>query len=151
MKSTIELLDFELEVDIGTYQDDIIITKHIIDLTLTINPNLVIVEKDKMDDVFDYDPLIQGIIALTREQDDDSKVYRRAHYETQERLITLIVKECSAYDKIHELDLFLHKSPISRPKNGDGNDSRFTGKLGVRIVFDERDLNKFRLEIDSES
>ena len=125
MKSTIELFDFELNVDIGTYKDDEIApNKHILDLTLSIDPSLVIVEKDKMGDVFDYDPLIKGINALAKE----------AHYETQERLITLIVKECSNYNEIKELDLFLYKSPVSNS----------SGKLGVRIILDEKDLNKLR-------
>ena len=125
MKSTIELFDFELNVDIGTYKDDEIApNKHILDLTLSIEPSLVIVEKDKMGDVFDYDPLIKGINALAKE----------AHDETQERLITLIVKECSNYNEIKELDLFLYKSPVSNS----------SGKLGVRIILDEKDLNKLR-------
>ena len=125
MKSTIELLDFELDVVIGTYKDDEIAPDtHILDLTLLIEPSLVIIDKDKMDDVFDYDPLIKGINTL-------AKV---AHYETQEMLITLIVKECSKYDAIKGLDLFLRKSPVSHS----------TGKLGVRIILDKKDLNKLR-------
>ena len=125
MKSTIELFDFELNVDIGTYNDgEIAPEKHILDLTLSIEPSLVIIEKDKMVDVFDYDPLIKEIIALGRKE----------HYETQESLITLIVKQCSTYDKIKELNLFLRKSPVFS----------FNGKLGVRVVFDEKDLNKLR-------
>ena len=130
MKSTIELLDFELDVDIGTYKDDgIAPDKHILDLILSIEPSLVIIDKDKMDDVFDYDPLIKEINTLAREM----------HYETQERLITLIVKECSTYDEIKELDLFLRKSPVSRS----------SGKLGVRIILDEKDFNKLRRQTPS--
>ena len=125
MKSTIELFDFELNVDIGTYKDDEIVpNKHILDLILSIEPSFVIIKKDKMDDVFDYDPLIKDINSLTR----------KVHYETQERLITLIVKECSAYDEIKGLDLYLRKSPVSNS----------SGKLGVRIILDEKDLNKLR-------
>jgi dihydroneopterin aldolase len=125
MKSTIELFDFELDVDIGTYKDDEIAPeKHILNLTLSIEPSLIIIEKDKMDDVFDYDPLIKGINTLARE----------VYYETQERLITLLVKECSTYNEIKGLDLFLHKSPVSNS----------SGKIGVRITLDEKDLNKLR-------
>ncbi len=125
MKSTIELFDFELDVNIGTYKDkEVAPDKHTLDLTLFIDSSLVIIEKDKMDEVFDYDPLIKGINALVREK----------HYETQEKLITLIVKECSKYDAIKGLDLFLRKSPVSHS----------TGKLGVRIILDEKDLNKLR-------
>ena len=130
MKSTIELFDFELDVDIGIYKDDEITPKkHTLDLTLSIEPSLVIIEKDKMDNVFDYDPLIKAINTLVR------KVY----YVTQERLITLIVKECSKYDEIKELDLFLRKSPVSKS----------SGKLGVRIILDEKDLNILRRQASS--
>jgi dihydroneopterin aldolase len=125
MKTTIELLDFELDVILGTYRDDEIIPdKHILDLTLSIEPSLVIINKDEMDDVFDYDPLIKAIDSLAK----------KSHYETQERLITLIVRECSTYGAIKELDLFLRKSPVSSS----------SGELGVRIILDEKDLNKIR-------
>lgn len=128
MKSTIELFDFELDVNIGTYKDnEVAPDKHTLDLTLFIDSSLVIIEKDKMDEVFDYDPLIEGINALVREK----------HYETQEKLITLIVKECSTYSEIKELNLFLYKSPVSSS----------SGKLGVRIILDEKDLNKLRRQI----
>ena len=125
MKSTIELFDFELDVDIGTYkEDEIAPEKHILDLILSIESSLVIIEKDKMDEVFDYDPLIKRINDLTKV----------SHYETQEKLITLIIKECSIFEEIKKLDLFLRKSPVSS----------VSGKLGVRVIFDEKDLNKFR-------
>jgi dihydroneopterin aldolase len=125
VKSTIELFDFELDVVIGTYKDDEIVPdKHILDLTLSIEPSLVIIEKDTMDEVFDYDPLIKCINTLAKE----------VHYETQEMLITLIVKECSNYNAIKGLDLFLRKSSVSRS----------TGKLGVRVILDEKDLSKLR-------
>ena len=128
MKSTIELFDFELDVNIGTYRDnEVAPDKHTLDLTLLIDSSLVIIEKDKMDEVFDYDPLIKGINALAREK----------HYETQEKLITLIVKECSTYKEIKELNLFLYKSPVSSS----------SGKLGVRIILDEEGLNKLRRQI----
>ena len=128
MKSTIELFDFELDVNIGTYRDnEVAPDKHTLDLTLLIDSSLVIIEKDKMDEVFDYDPLIKGIKALVREK----------HYETQEKLITLIVKECSNYKEIKELNLFLYKSPVSNS----------SGKLGVRIILEEKDLNTLRRQL----
>ena len=128
MKSTIELFDFELDVNIGTYRDNEVASdKHTLDLTLLIDSSLVIIEKDKMDEVFDYDPLIKGIDALVREK----------HYETQEKLITLIVKECSTYKEIKELNLFLYKSPVSNS----------SGKLGIRIILDEKDLNTLRRQL----
>ena len=130
MKSTIELFDYELDVIIGTYNDnEIVPDKHILDLTLSIEPSLVIIEQDTMDEVFDYDPLIKCINTLAK----------RAHYETQEMLITLIVRECSNYNVIKGLDLFLRKSPVSHS----------TGKLGVRVILDEKDLSKLRQQTPS--
>jgi dihydroneopterin aldolase len=125
MKSTIELFDFELDVVLGTYKDDEIVPdKHILDLTLSVKPSLVMIEEDQMDDLFDYDPLIKAINSLARKE----------NYETQERLIALIVKECSTYEAIKGLNLFLRKSPVSSS----------SGEIGVRIILDEKDINKLR-------
>ena len=130
MKSTVQLLDFELDVTIGTYKDnDVTPKKHTLDLILLIDSSLVIIEKDKMDNVFDYDPLIKAINTLAREE----------HYETQEMLITLILKECSNYYEIKEIDLFLRKSPVSYS----------SGELGIRIILNEKDLNKLLYQTPS--
>ena len=46
--------------------DDVVPDAHILDLTLTIASHLVIVPRDEMALVFDYDPLIRRIDTLAR-------------------------------------------------------------------------------------
>ena len=74
--------------------------------------------------VFDYDPLISQIDALARD----------GHYETQERLITLIAEACAAYPAIKALDICLRKRPVLSG----------SGTLGVRLVLDEENLAMLR-------
>ena len=78
----IELIDLELSTKIGTYgPGDVIPKKHLLDLTLWIDSKLVLISKDLMASVFDYDPLVNEIDKLAND----------GHYETQERLMTRIV------------------------------------------------------------
>ena len=76
---------------------------HLLDLTMTIAPDLVLIAQDGMAHVFDYDPLIRQIGALAREH----------HYETQERLMTCIVYACAAYPAIKALDTCAYRSARS--------------------------------------
>ena len=79
MYSTIELTDLKLNTDIGTYgAGDVVPSAHLLDLTLSIDPALVLIETDGMAHIFDYDPLIDEIDRLARD----------GYHETQERLIT---------------------------------------------------------------
>ena len=81
-QSFVELKDLQIAVRIGTYgPDDIVPDAHLLDLTLTIAPHLVMIDRDEMALVFDYDPLIRQIDTLAR----------ASHYETQERLMSRIV------------------------------------------------------------
>ena len=75
---------------------------HILDSTLTIAPDLVQITADEIALVFDYDPLIAQIDQIAREQ----------KYETQEYLMTLIVRACADYDQIAALDVCLRKQPV---------------------------------------
>jgi dihydroneopterin aldolase len=110
---------------IGTYgTDDVVPEAHLLDLTLTIAPDLVLIAQDGMAHVFDYDPLIHQIDALARER----------HYETQERLITRIAHACAAYPAIKALDICLRKRPVLA---GSGN-------LGVRLILDAEALSALR-------
>ena len=64
-KASIELRDLKLQTQIGTYKTgDIIPDNHLLDLTLWIDPNLVLISEDKMSKVFDYDPLVLEITRL---------------------------------------------------------------------------------------
>ena len=127
VKAQIELTDLDLNIEIGTYTDgDVVPDKHILDLNLSIDPGLVLIDEDQMDRVFDYDPLIREIRLMAEE----------IHYETQERFITRIVDECAKYTEIKSVEVFLRKSPVFGS----------SGELGVRLEVDESDLNNLRTD-----
>jgi len=122
---SIELRGLRLNTQIGSYKEgDIIPDEHLLDLTLWIDSNLILIAKDEMGFVFDYDPLVLEIEKLAMD----------GHYETQERLITRIVQACAGYSQIQSLDIGLKKSPVR-------NNS---GSLGVRLSVDQEDLSSMR-------
>ena len=128
-QARIELRDLHIPASIGTYgPDDVVPDSHALDLDLTISPDLVQVASDDMGDdmgnVFDYDPLIAQIAAIARSR----------KFETQEYLMTLIVKACVAYSQIDSLQICLRKSPVLAG----------TGSLGVRLIIGEEDLAAMR-------
>ncbi|MBT8589504.1 dihydroneopterin aldolase [Polynucleobacter paneuropaeus] len=124
-KASIELRDLKLQTQIGTYKtSDIIPDNHLLDLTLWIDPNLVLISEDNMSKVFDYDPLVLEITRLASD----------GHYETQERLISRITEACASYSQIQSLDISLRKSPVH-------NNS---GSLGVRLSLDQGALLQLR-------
>ena len=103
MDSTIELTDIKLRTKIGNYgPDDIIPSAHLLDLKLSIDPVLVVIEADGMAHVFDYDPLVAEINRLACD----------GHYETQERLITRIVGASAAQPETSALEIYLRKTPV---------------------------------------
>ena len=117
LQSYVELKDLQLAVRIGTYgPDDIVPDAHLLDLTLAIATHLVMVARDEMDLVFDYDPLIRQIDTLAC----------ASHYETQERLMTRIVEACAEYRQIEAVNICLRKRPVLSG----------TGTLGVRLIVD---------------
>lgn len=121
----IELRDLQIAAAIGTYGPaDVVPDAHILDLTLTIAPDSVQIPADNMALVFDYDPLIARInqIALSQK------------YETQEYLMTVIVRACADYDQIAALDICLRKQPVLAD----------TGSLGMRLVLETEDLAALR-------
>ena len=123
--SYVELKDLKIAARIGTYgPGDVVPEAHLLDLTLTIAPDLVLIAQDGMAHVFDYDPLIHQIDALARER----------HYETQERLMTRIVHACAAFPAIKALDICLRKRPVLVG----------SGSLGVRLILDADALTALR-------
>lgn len=129
--AVIELRDLQLRTDIGTYglldtRPDI----HLLDLTLGICSHRVIIAKDEMANVFDYDPLIAEIDRLAED----------GHYETQERLMTRIAQACVAYPDILSIDICLRKAPVRR-----GN-----GVLGVRLSLDEAATQDLRHSLQNQ-
>ena len=88
VQSYFELKDLQIAARIGTYgADGVVPDAHLMDLTQTIAPHQVMVPRDEMALVFDYDPLIRQIDTLAR----------ASHYETQERMMTRIVGTCAVY------------------------------------------------------
>jgi dihydroneopterin aldolase len=129
--AVIELRDLQLRTDIGTYgpldtRPDI----HLLDLTLGIDSDRVIIAKDEMANVFDYDPLMAEIDRLAED----------GHYETQEGLMTRFAKACLAYPDILSIDICLRKAPVRR-----GN-----GVLGVRLSLDEAATQDLRHSLQNQ-
>lgn len=123
--STIELDDLRLATDIGTYgSTDVVPNTHSLDLRLTIDPSLVLIDADEMARVFDYDRLIAEIDRLARD----------GHYETQERLMTRIVEACAVYVQIEAVEVRLSKSPVLAG----------SGALGVRLLVERETLDTLR-------
>ncbi|MEI4232723.1 dihydroneopterin aldolase [Roseovarius sp. D22-M7] len=124
-QSTVELTNLEIPVEIGTYAPgDTVPVAHLLDLTLTVDPALVLIDADGMDHVFDYDPLITEILRLARD----------GPYATQERLMTRIVQACAGHPQIAAAEVFLRKTPVAAG----------TGALGVRLSVDRADLDALR-------
>lgn len=125
MNSTVELRQLALKPSLGTYgSEDVVPDVHLLDLTLTIDPKLVLIDCDGMDHVFDYDPLVSEIDRLAQD----------GHYHTQERLMTKIVLACAAYPAIEAVEIHLCKQPVLRD----------SGSLGVRLCVDTEELKKMR-------
>ncbi len=123
--AAVELRDLQLKTDIGTYgPDDCRPEVHLLDLTLGISVNQVLIPHDGMAWVFDYDPLIAEIDRLAAD----------GHYETQERLMTRIAGACAAYPAIQHIEMCLRKLPV---RSG-------SGSLGVRLTLDERATTALR-------
>ena len=119
------MTDLTINTDIGTYgPEDVVPSAHLLDLTLSIDPALILIESDGMAHVFDYDPLISEIDELARD----------GHYETQERLITRIVAACAAQPQIIAVEICLRKTPVIGK----------TGALGVRLAVDAEQLAQMR-------
>ncbi len=124
-QSTIELTGLEITTNIGTYAPgDVVPEKHLLNLSLTIDPSLVLIDTDGMDRVFDYDPLVAEIDRLARD----------GHYHTQERLMTRIAAACAAYREIKAITLHVTKTPVL---NGSGH-------LGVRVALGPEDMAALR-------
>lgn len=116
-RSTIELKDLAIDARIGTeVPGEVAPEAHLLDLTLWIDPGLVLIGQDGMAHVFDYDPLVNELERLARD----------GPHETQERLITRMVLACAAYPPIEALEIALRKRPVRGR----------TGSLGVRLYLD---------------
>jgi dihydroneopterin aldolase len=123
--AVVELRDLQLKTDIGTYgPNDTRPDVHLLDLTLGISVNQVVISQDGMAHVFDYDPLMTEIDRLAGD----------GHYETQERLMTRIASACAAHPAIQRIEICLKKSPV---RSG-------SGSLGVRLTLDDIATDELR-------
>jgi dihydroneopterin aldolase len=121
----IELNDLRLNTQIGTYAPGATIPdQHLLNLTLWINPKLILISEDLMNQVFDYDPLVLEIDRLAAD----------GHYETQERLVTRLVEACAHYLEIESLEISLRKTPVRES----------SGVLGIKLYVDESSLASMR-------
>lgn len=121
----VELKDLRLNTQIGTYAPGATIPdEHLLNLTLWINPKLILISEDLMTQVFNYDPLILEIDRLAAD----------GHYETQERLVTRIVEACARYSEIESLEISLRKTPVRES----------SGALGIKLYLDESSLARMR-------
>lgn len=129
LRGTVELSDVPVKAQIGTFasgeQDPY---EHQLDLTLVVDPALVLVEQDGMQHVFDYDQLLEQIHAVSQNK----------RYETQEILASHIVRCCARFEQIQGVEICLKKL---RP-NGSGGS--VCGKIGVRVIVTGEDLAALR-------
>lgn len=124
-QSTVELRDLKIETQIGTYgPGDTVPNAHLLDMFLSIDSNLVLIAKDGMQYVFDYDPLIVEVIRLAGD----------CHYATQERLMTRIAEACAMFPEIKAVEIGLRKAPVRAG----------TGSLGIRLFLDDNELGQLR-------
>ncbi|MEO0463303.1 MAG: dihydroneopterin aldolase [Pseudomonadota bacterium] len=127
MHARVVLEGLELPLSLGAYAPgDVVPNAHLLDLTLNIDPALVLVPGDAMKHVFDYDPLIAQIEQLARD----------GHYETQEWLMTRIATACAREKPVHSVAIKLSKRPVLRDANGAGS-----GTLGVSVALDRAQLD----------
>ena len=123
-QSSVKLRGLSLNCDIGSYgMNEVVPNKHRLDMELLVEKNLILIEEDKMANVFDYDPLV----------DEITQISLIGKFNTQEKLITLILKACLKYHQIKALSLFLYKTPV-----------REDGELGIAVNISERELEKLR-------
>ena len=123
-QSSVKLKGLSLNCDIGSYSmNDVVPNKHRLDMELLVEKNLILIEEDKMANVFDYDPLV----------DEITQISLIGKFNTQEKLITLILKACLKYHQIKAVSLFLYKTPV-----------REDGELGIAVNISERELEKLR-------
>ena len=121
----VELTALKLKIKIRTYGPrEMQPRQHLLDLKLWIDPKLVLIDEDRMDRVFDYDDLIHEIDLLAGGN----------HYETQERLITLIVEACASHSAIESVEIGLIKFPVRAS----------SGNLGIRLHVDAKKMAQIR-------
>jgi len=133
LRGTVELRDLRLGVQIGTFLPGALAPDfHLLDLSLSINADLLLIAEDGMTQVFDYDPLLRDIERLSQ----------NCQYETQERLLTRIAQTCALYPQIEALEVALRKGPVRGVQGEVGS-----GTLGIRLVVDVETWSRLRVDL----
>ncbi|MGY6548713.1 MAG: dihydroneopterin aldolase [Roseinatronobacter sp.] len=122
--ATVELRDLVLDTVICYGPADGLAQAHLLDLTLHLSQDLVLVAEDSMAHVFDYDPLVARIDAMSRGR----------QFATQEFLMTQVVAACLQEPQITAVEVALRKRPVL-----DG-----TGTLGLRLMLSEAACTELR-------
>lgn len=136
LHSTIEFVDLPLKARIGIFAtEDPDPYEHRLDLTLAVDPRLVLITEDGMSHVFDYDPLLEQIHRISQDH----------HYETQEMLASDIVRCCATFEQIERVEIHLKKF---RPNRSGGTG---TGTIGVRLCVNGGDLEVLRRDQKKDS
>lgn len=124
--TTLEFENLPLKAHIGTFDQGIDPYEHSLDLMLIVDTEMVLIDEDDMQRVFDYDPLLEHIQQVAQER----------HYETQEMLLTRILACCSAYVAVQGVEMCIKKSPKEQI---DGHVS-----IGVRVLASGAELDALR-------
>ena len=93
-------------------------------MTPWINSRLVLIGKDSMAEVFDYDPLVVEV----------DKLVKATPHQTHEMINGLIAKVFASYPQIEAAEIALRKTPVLSG----------TGTLGIRIYLDLETLMSLR-------
>ena len=129
LSSSIELTGVPIKAQIGIFEaggaDPY---EHTLDLKLEIDSALVFIERDGMQNVFDYDPLLESIHQISQNK----------HYETQEMLASLIVRCCAAFKEIRAVEICLKKF------RANGHGGTVCGMIGVTIQLSAQDFAALR-------
>lgn len=98
--------------------------RNLLDMTLRLDPSLVLVPEDAMERVFDYDPVVAEL----------RRIAAAEVYVTHERMLTLMAEALAADPRIEAAELFLRKRL----------DPGRAGDLGVRLSLDAEALARLR-------
>jgi dihydroneopterin aldolase len=121
--TTVEIHNIRLDFQLGVSNTiDNAPYTHLLDLVINVSPQYVLINTDVMDQVFDYDPLLDAIRALTTGK----------RFETQEFIVTYIISICAAFDQIQALEIFLRKKA----------ELLETTSLGVRVKIGRTELDR---------
>ncbi|MEO1689092.1 MAG: dihydroneopterin aldolase [Pseudomonadota bacterium] len=128
-ETTIELIDLQVDLMPGpnggrSAPGEAGPQRNLLDMTLRIDPSMVLIPDDSMDRVFDYDPVVAEL----------RRIAAAEIYQTHERMLTLMAEALAVWPQIGSAMLFLRKP--ADPDRG--------GALGLRLTLDAPALAALR-------